>query len=351
MAPALRRHAGGRQPRSSPSSASSSRRRRARGRRHGWRPPAGQLGRAAVAGGGGGLRASAERLARRVGELGVAMRRPEVVSDGWTLMAELQAFRADFRARMGDLVYLTASAFEDVRREEVVPGAQAEMASAVALRVSVAELRRSLQGKLERAAAHGVPRAARARAAGWRTACAAFASLQGLAGAAHPATSAGWWSCAASCASWRASLRWRPQDVLALVQPFLAVLEGCPRSSPATGCSRRTTGPCGRRAGGGWSRRRCTWSWAHRAPSASSLEALERGGRALRPRGGLRRLPAQGTAAPGEGLEEAELRETLERSRERLAALPFSSEGGYSSCRPRAARGRRARRAARAARA
>jgi hypothetical protein len=97
------------------------------------------------------LNASAERLSRRVADLGQRVRRPDVVSDRWALMAELQSFRADFRSQIGDLVYLTATAFEDVRREQVVPGYQAQVSAAVALRGAVADLRRLLQSRLEKA--------------------------------------------------------------------------------------------------------------------------------------------------------------------------------------------------------
>ncbi|MCK8503621.1 hypothetical protein OWM54_16690 [Myxococcus sp. MISCRS1] len=103
------------------------------------------------------LHAIAERLSKRVSELGQQMRRPEVVSDQWTLMAKLQAFRADFRVRIGDLVYLTAAAFEDVRREDVVPGYVHQVGARAALRAAAADLRRSLQGRLERAAKAEAP--------------------------------------------------------------------------------------------------------------------------------------------------------------------------------------------------
>ncbi|WP_375770484.1 hypothetical protein NR798_06195 [Archangium gephyra] len=99
------------------------------------------------------LGACAGRLSRRVADLGQRVRRPEVVSDRWALMAELQSFRADFRAQIGDLVYLTAAAFADVRREDVVPGYQGQVTAAAVLRGAVAELRRSLQSRLEKAAA------------------------------------------------------------------------------------------------------------------------------------------------------------------------------------------------------
>jgi hypothetical protein len=96
------------------------------------------------------LHASAERLARRVADLGQRVRRPEVVSDRWALMAELQSFRTDFRTQIGDLVYLTASAFADVQREQVVPGYQLQVAAAAAFRGALADLRRSLRSRLDR---------------------------------------------------------------------------------------------------------------------------------------------------------------------------------------------------------
>lgn len=95
---------------------------------------------------------SADQLARRVAELGERVRRPEVVTDRWELMTELQSSRLDFRSRIGDMVYLTAAAFEDVSREEAVPGYRVQTAAAAALRAALMDLRRSLQGKLEKVA-------------------------------------------------------------------------------------------------------------------------------------------------------------------------------------------------------
>jgi hypothetical protein len=96
------------------------------------------------------LHASASRLSRRVADLGQRVRRPEVVSDRWALMAELQSFRSDFRAQIGDLVYLTAAALGDVRREEVVPGHAHQVSGLVALRRAAADLRRALASRMER---------------------------------------------------------------------------------------------------------------------------------------------------------------------------------------------------------
>ena len=108
----------------------------------GWRPPPASADERLAQEVEAVCQQSAERLARRVADLGERVRRPEVVTNRWALMTELQTFRLDFRSRMGDLVYLTASAFEEVRREEVIPGYGLQTASAVGLRSAVVDLRR-----------------------------------------------------------------------------------------------------------------------------------------------------------------------------------------------------------------
>lgn len=267
------------------------------------------------------LHVCAARLARRVGELGVAMRRPEVVSDGWTLMAELQAFRTDFRTRIGDLVYLTASAFEDVRREEVVPGHQADVSSSASLRVSLAELRRSLQGKLERAA-RAEPPALPALARQLEDSLAAFATLKAslLLRIAHKRT----------LVELRGRLREagaRPQltatEVTGLVEPFLAVLDGM-----SEGLTRDTLGAHDRAI---WAacRARLEQAAMHLelgSPGAGRIlsESLTAAGALYGRDGAFDTFLRKARAGSDESLEEAQVRETLERFRERLAALPFS---------------------------
>ncbi|QRN96150.1 hypothetical protein JRI60_45205 [Archangium violaceum] len=123
------------------------------------------------------LNACAGRLSQRVADLGQRVRRPEVVSDRWALMAELQSFRADFRAQIGDLVYLTAAAFSDVRREDVVPGYPTHVAAAAALRGAVADLRRSLHARLEKSAS-AAPREQPSQARRLEETLAAFAGMQ-----------------------------------------------------------------------------------------------------------------------------------------------------------------------------
>jgi len=116
----------------------------------GWQPPPASMDERLAQEAEAVLHASAERLARRVADLGQRVRLPEVVSDRWALMAELQSFRTDFRTQIGDLVYLTASAFADVQREQVVPGYQLQVSAAAAFRGALADLRRSLRSRLDR---------------------------------------------------------------------------------------------------------------------------------------------------------------------------------------------------------
>ncbi len=267
------------------------------------------------------LHACAERLARRVTELGERIRRPEVVSDGWALMGELQAFRADFRAQIGDLVYLTAAAFEDVRREEVVPGHTAQVAAAVALRDAAADLRRSLAAKLERAV-RAEPTALPALARQLEDSLAAFATLKAsvLLRMADKRT----------LVELRGRLREagaRPQltaaEVTALVEPFLAVLEGL-----SEGLTRDTLGAHDRAI---WSacRARLEQAAMHLelgSPGAERIlsESLTAAGALYGRDGAFDTFLRKARAASDESLEEAQVRETLERFRERLAALPFS---------------------------
>jgi hypothetical protein len=236
-------------------------------------------------------------------------------------MAELQAFRTDFRTRIGDLVYLTASAFEDVRREEVVPGYQAEVSSSASLRVSVAELRRSLQGKLERAA-RAEPTALPALARQLEDSLAAFATLKAsvLLRMADKRT----------LVELRGRLReagTRPQlpasEVTARVEPFLAVLEGI-----SEGLTRDTLGAHDRAI---WAacRARLEQAAMHLelgSPGAERIlsESLTAAGALYGRDGAFDTFLRKARAAADESLEEAQVRETLERFRERLAALPFS---------------------------
>ncbi|QSQ15148.1 hypothetical protein [Myxococcus landrumensis] len=88
------------------------------------------------------------QLAQGVTQLGEAMRNPSVVSDRWTLLAEIQRFRARFREQVSNLVFETASSFGEVTRAQVVPGHEAEVKAAVTVRAITADLGRILAARL-----------------------------------------------------------------------------------------------------------------------------------------------------------------------------------------------------------
>ncbi|WP_426756887.1 hypothetical protein [Myxococcus sp. Y35] len=267
------------------------------------------------------LHAIADRLARRVAELGQQMRRPEVVSDRWTLMAELQAFRADFRVRIGDLVYLTAAAFEDVRREDVVPGYANQVAARAALRAAAADLRRSLQGRLERAAraeARARPTLARQVA----ESLSAFISLPASVALRTPQKRQVL-ELRARLLEAAAQPELAPDALPGLVEPYLAALEEQMEEVTRTWLvvhDRAVWATCGMKL---------EQVDMHLTLGSRGAERVL--GEAVDVAGAL-----QGRSAPfdaflrkarqeaSDGLEEAGARELLGRFRERLAALPFS---------------------------
>lgn len=89
--------------------------------------------------------------------LGERVRSPAVVSDRWNLLELLQTYRADLRREVGDLVFLIASGCTEVRREDVVPGHQAEVAAMSKLRRTVADLLRSMVAKMAKFAGQPAP--------------------------------------------------------------------------------------------------------------------------------------------------------------------------------------------------
>ncbi|ATB40167.1 hypothetical protein CYFUS_005615 [Cystobacter fuscus] len=91
-----------------------------------------------------------QQLAQGVTQLGEAMRNPAVVSDRWTLLAEIQRLRERFREQIGNLVFESASAFGPVTRQQVVPGHEAEVQASVMVRAIVADLSRIVAARLGR---------------------------------------------------------------------------------------------------------------------------------------------------------------------------------------------------------
>jgi hypothetical protein len=82
------------------------------------------------------------QLASEVSNLGERMRSPQVVSDRWNLLSDLQEFRGKFRSIVGDLIYLCAAAFESVARKDVIPGYAEELREAIVARRTVTDLAR-----------------------------------------------------------------------------------------------------------------------------------------------------------------------------------------------------------------
>ncbi|WNG46718.1 hypothetical protein F0U60_23320 [Archangium minus] len=91
-----------------------------------------------------------QQLAHGVTQLGETMRNPAVVSDRWTLLAEIQRLRERFREQIGNLVFESASAFGPVTRQQVVPGHEAEVKAAVMVRAIVADLSRIVSARLSK---------------------------------------------------------------------------------------------------------------------------------------------------------------------------------------------------------
>ncbi len=91
-----------------------------------------------------------QQLAQGITQLGEVMRNPSVVSDRWTLLAEIQRLRARFREQIGNLVFESASAFGPVTRQQVVPGHETEVKAAVMVRAIVADLSRIVEARLSK---------------------------------------------------------------------------------------------------------------------------------------------------------------------------------------------------------
>lgn len=90
------------------------------------------------------------QLAQEISHLGERMRSPQVVSDRWNLLADLQSFRQRFRQLMGDIVYECANAFGEVTRAEVVPKFADDLKAAVTVRSLVTDLTRLVADRLKK---------------------------------------------------------------------------------------------------------------------------------------------------------------------------------------------------------
>jgi hypothetical protein len=286
----------------------------------GWRPPPASADERLSQEVEAVFQTSAERLGKRMSELGERVRRPEVVTDRWALMTELQSFRLDFRSRIGDLVYLTAASFADVRREEVVPGYGQQMSAAAALRSAAVDLRRSLQGKLERVA-RTAPEGLPALARQVEESLGSFSTMQAsitmrtrdkreLVGLRE------------QLRQLAGQPRIEGEELLSTMQPFLAVLERVAEELTTQVLmvqDRAMWASCGAKL------EQASMHLLLGSPGAERvlLDALERAGELYGRSAAFDAFLRKYRRASGEGLDEAQLRETLEMFRERLAALPF----------------------------
>ncbi|NOJ82399.1 hypothetical protein [Myxococcus xanthus] len=96
------------------------------------------------------LQEAMSQIAQGITQLGEAMRNPSVVSDRWTLLAEVQRVRARFREQMSNLVFESASLLGEATRAQVVPGYAAEVKAAVTVRAITADLGRILTARLKK---------------------------------------------------------------------------------------------------------------------------------------------------------------------------------------------------------
>jgi hypothetical protein len=90
-------------------------------------------------------------IQKEVVEVGALMRRPELLSSPWSLLAELQRLRSEIRARVSDGVYLSAAALGAVSRDEVVPGFSQEVLRALSFRGTAAALRKTARQRVDTA--------------------------------------------------------------------------------------------------------------------------------------------------------------------------------------------------------
>ncbi len=87
------------------------------------------------------IRRLEETLQQEVTRFGETMRDPKIMADRWNLLDHLQAFRGRFRNAIADMVHMAASAFGEVRKDEVVPFFLRETAEGMILRRAIHNLK------------------------------------------------------------------------------------------------------------------------------------------------------------------------------------------------------------------
>lgn len=90
------------------------------------------------------------QLAQEISHLGERMRSPQVVSDRWNLLSDLQSFRQRFRQLMGDIVFDCATAFAEVTRAEVVPRFTDDLKAVITVRSLVTDLNRLVADRMKK---------------------------------------------------------------------------------------------------------------------------------------------------------------------------------------------------------
>lgn len=90
------------------------------------------------------VQAIAESLKFEVSRFGARVRNPSVVADRWNLLIDLQEFRGKCRAAIGELVFSSCNAFEEIARPEVVPEYAADLADGLWVRQAWITLTRAV---------------------------------------------------------------------------------------------------------------------------------------------------------------------------------------------------------------
>ncbi|MBK7860200.1 MAG: hypothetical protein IPJ65_16615 [Archangiaceae bacterium] len=98
------------------------------------------------------IQGGATKLQGQVAELGQRVRDPSVVADRWALISELQVFRVGFRETIGSMVFDSASVLEEVKRQEVEPGYEDALKTALSVRSTSTDLRRLMRARLSKVA-------------------------------------------------------------------------------------------------------------------------------------------------------------------------------------------------------
>ena len=95
------------------------------------------------------VRAVETLLALEVSRMGERLKAPRHGMDRWTVLADIQAFRARFRLLVIDLVHGSARVFAPLSRQDVIPGQVEELRDSLLLRERLADLCRATWAHLE----------------------------------------------------------------------------------------------------------------------------------------------------------------------------------------------------------